>query len=166
MNEGVRWLTEDEQRVWRKYLAATSMLSEYLERRMQQDAGIPHTYYEVLVSLSEAPECTLRMSELAVRSRFSRSRLSHAVTKLEAKGWVVRTSCPSDKRGAWATLSEQGRAVLEAAAPDHVEAVRKALFDVLDAEQVHRLGEITGAIIDGLAEECEAVEADAGEGAD
>ncbi|MDV6013336.1 MarR family transcriptional regulator [Haloechinothrix sp. LS1_15] len=164
MDEGVRWLSQDEQRVWRRLLDAISMLTEHIERRTQQDAGMPASYYEVLVVLSEAPDHTLRMSELASRSRFSRSRLSHAVTKLEAKGWVLRTSCPTDKRGALATLSDEGMTVLRAAAPHHVEAVREAVFDALSEEQVRKLGEIAGTIADGLADTCAAAEAEAAEG--
>lgn len=159
VNEGVRWLSDEEQRVWRGFLAAVGSLSEHLERRLQADAGIPHTYYEVLVALSEAPDMTLRMSELAVASRFSRSRLSHAVGKLEAKGWVRRQSCPTDKRGALATLTDEGFAVLKAAAPGHVEAVREVLFDVLTEDQVRRLGEISQAINAGLKPVCDAIQA-------
>lgn len=151
MREDVRWLSDEEQRVWRNFLAAMGMLGEHLERRMQQDSGMPHTYYEVLVALSEAPEYTLRMSDLATRSRFSRSRLSHAVSKLEAKGWVRRTSCPTDKRGALATLSAEGLAVLQASAPDHVEAVREALFDALSAQQIEELGEIAETIVNRIS---------------
>ncbi|MGH3451900.1 MAG: MarR family winged helix-turn-helix transcriptional regulator [Haloechinothrix sp.] len=146
MNDDVRWLNDEEQDVWREFLSAVSSLSEHLERRLQADAGMPHTYYEVLVALSEAPGMTLRMSELAAKSRFSRSRLSHAVAKLEAKGWVQRGACPTDKRGALATLTDEGFTVLKGAAPGHVESVREALFDVLTAQQVGELGEISRAI--------------------
>lgn len=154
-------MTDEEQRVWREFLSAISMFSEHLERRLQADAGMPHTYYEVLVALSEAPDMTLRMSELATKSRFSRSRLSHAVAKLEAKGWIQRGSCPTDKRGALATLTGDGLAVLKRAAPGHVEAVREALFDPLTTQQVEQLGEISRAVNRGLAPICDAAQAEA-----
>lgn len=156
MNDEVRWLSEDEQRVWRAFLAATGMLNGHLEQRLQADAGMPHAYYSVLVQLSEAPERTLRMSELAARSNFSRSRLSHAVARMEAKGWVRRDSCLTDKRGAQAILTDGGLAVLKEAAPGHVRAVREALFDVLSPDQVRQLGEISTAIADGLGPRCDA----------
>lgn len=154
MARQVRWLTDSEQRVWREFLAAIGSLNEHLERRLQADAGMPHTYYELLVALSEAPERTLRMSELATRSRFSRSRLSHAVAKLEVKGWVQRRSCPTDKRGALAALTPEGMRVLTAAAPGHVEAVREVLFDALTPEQVRQLGEISAAVNAAMAPMC------------
>lgn len=141
-----RWLSADHQRVWRNYLAATRMIDGELERQLQRDSGMPTTYYEIMVSLSEAPDRTLRMSELADRSRFSRSRLSHAVARMEQEGWVERRDCPSDKRGAFAVLTERGFAALADAAPAHVEQVRTLLFDVLSEDQIERLGEICATL--------------------
>jgi DNA-binding MarR family transcriptional regulator len=142
----VRWLSKEHQRVWRNYLAATRMLETEIERQLQRDSRMPATYYEIMVSLSEAPDRTLRMSELAERNRFSRSRLSHAVARMEAEGWIERRECPSDKRGAFAVLTEAGFAVLADAAPGHVEQVRSLLFDNLTDEQINQLGEICATI--------------------
>jgi DNA-binding MarR family transcriptional regulator len=141
-----RWLSSTEQRTWRNYMAATRMVESELERQMQRDSGMPMTYYEIMMSLSEAPDRTLRMSELAERSRFSRSRLSHAVARMEQNGWIARRECPSDKRGAFAVLTEKGFAVLEAAAPGHADQVRSLMFDVLSEEQIHQLGEICATL--------------------
>lgn len=143
-----RWLTDREQRVWRAYLAATGTVADELERELQRDAKMPHAYYEILVRLSEAPERTLRMSELAERSRSSRSRLSHAIARMEQAGWVCRRGCPSDKRGSFAVLTDAGFETLAAAAPGHVDAVRETLFDALTPEQVDQLGDICAAILD------------------
>ncbi|GAA3564894.1 MarR family transcriptional regulator [Amycolatopsis ultiminotia] len=151
-----RWLTDDEQQAWRAYASATAMLQAHLEGQLQRDSGMPHTYYEVLVSLSEAHGRRLRMSELAEVRGSSRSRLSHAVARLEAKGWVRRESCPTDKRGSWAVLTDEGMAALEAAAPGHVEAVRESLFDPLTPEQVRQLDEISTAILGALRPRCAA----------
>src|SRR3954447_16624816 len=126
-----RWLDPDEQRTWRAFLGATQLLFDQLDRELQRDAGMPHAYYEILVILSEAPGRTLRMSELAERTRSSRSRLSHAVARLEERGWIRREDCPPARRGAFAVLTDAGFAVLAAAAPGHVEAVRRQLFDRL-----------------------------------
>jgi DNA-binding MarR family transcriptional regulator len=147
---GTRWLDADEQRAWRAYLAATRLLTAQLDRELQRDSGIPHAYYEILVRLSEAPARTLRMSELADASDSSRSRLSHAVARLEEAGWVARESCPTDRRGAFARLTDVGFAALEAAAPAHVESVRTHLLDPLTPEQVQQLREISEAILAGL----------------
>ncbi len=145
-----RWLSDDEQRTWRAFLAAVRLLTAELDRDLQRDADMPHTYYEILVALSEAPNRTMRMSELAGVSMSSRSRLSHAVSRLEEEGWVERRNCPTDRRGALAVLTDKGYAVLEAAAPGHVDAVRRQLFDQLSAAQVEQLGSISAAIRDGL----------------
>src|SRR5690348_11734002 len=114
------WLSAEEQRAWRAYLEATMLLFDALDRELQRDARMPHAYYEILVRLSEAEGRTLRMSELADRTRSSRSRLSHAVARLEERGWVVRRECADDRRGQLAQLTDEGFAVLAEAAPGHV----------------------------------------------
>jgi DNA-binding MarR family transcriptional regulator len=157
---GTQWLNDEEQKVWREFLAAVDMLRGHVESQLQRDSGMPHTYYEVLVELSETPGHTLRMSELAERCRSSRSRLSHAVARLEDNGWVRRDNCPTDKRGSFATLTAAGFAALEAAAPGHVAAVREALFEALTPDQVRALGEISAAIRDRLTPRCAAAMAE------
>lgn len=141
-----RWLDADEQCAWREFLAATRSLFEALDRQLQHDSGIPLAYYDILVQLSEVPDRSLRMSRLAERVGASPSRLSHAVTQLEAKGWVTRTRCPTDRRGQFAVLTDAGYDVLVAAAPGHVEAVRTLLLDPLDDEQVRQLQAISEAV--------------------
>ena len=143
-------MSEDEQCTWRAFLTAMRLLTDQLDRELQHDANIPHTYYEILVALSEAPGRRLRMNQLAEVCQSSRSRLSHAVNRLEEAGWVRREACPTDKRGALAVMTDDGFAAIEAAAPGHVEGVRRHVFDVLTPEQVRQLGEISVAIRDGL----------------
>src|SRR5216117_1355630 len=145
-----RWLTEHEQEIWRAFITAFIGLNDQLARQLQRDSGMPYTYYEILVALSESPDRTLRMSELAGRRGSSRSRLSHAVARLEEAGWVHRRECPSDKRGSFAVLTDKGFAALVAAAPGHVKEVRENLFDKLTPEQVDQLGEISNAILKGV----------------
>ena len=151
--EEVRWLDAEEHHAWRSYLTATRLLAAQLDRELQRDAHIPHAYYEILVRLSEAPERSLRMSDLADASESSRSRLSHAVARLEENGWVRRESCPTDRRGAFAVLTDAGFTALQEAAPPHVESVRHHLFDRLTREQVRQLAEICDAVVEGLRDE-------------
>ncbi|MBW3613800.1 MAG: MarR family transcriptional regulator [Actinobacteria bacterium] len=148
-----RWLDDEEQRAWRAFLGATQLLFDQLDRELQRDAGIPHTYYEILVSLSESPGRAMRMSELAELTRSSRSRLSHAVARLEQLGWVTREACASDGRGQIARLTDEGWAALGQAAPGHVEGVRSHLFDRLTPEQVAQLRAISEAVLHPLAEQ-------------
>lgn len=145
------WLTDAEQCVWRAFLEANQRLYDQLDRELEREVGLPLAYYQILAMLSEAPCRTLRMSELAAQTWSSRSRLSHAVDRLEEKGWVARHSCPSDKRGAFATLTEAGYAVLSAAAPSHVASVRRHLFDQLSVEQAAQLGACLRAVATHLA---------------
>ena len=147
------WLTIEEQRAWRNYIEATTMLLDALDRQLQHDAGMPHGYYEILVRLSEAEDRTMRMSELAESTRSSRSRLSHAVTRLEERGWIERQDCETDRRGQLAHLTDAGMAALAAAAPGHVAAVRSHVIDRLSPEQIRQLGDIAQLVVDGLAAE-------------
>jgi DNA-binding MarR family transcriptional regulator len=100
--------------------------------------------------LSDVPGRTLRMSDLAVMTQSSQSRLSHAVSRLEGNGWVRRIPCPDDRRSTLARLTDAGFDVLAAAAPGHVATVRTHVFDRLSPEQVGQLREIGRTILDGL----------------
>ena len=133
--EGPRWLDQEEQRTWRAYLYSAQLLLDRLDRELTHATGISHAYYEILVALSETPSRMMRMSELADRCLSSRSRLSHAVSRLEERGWVRRQTCAEDGRGQLAVLTDDGFEALEAAAPIHVESVRDHLFDQLTTEQ-------------------------------
>lgn len=142
-----RWLSDEEQCAWRAFLAATGVVFRELDRELQRDAGMPHTYYVVLVALSEAPGRAMRMTDLAAGCGSSPSRLSHAVARLEEAGWVRRTPSPDDRRGALATLTDHGFKVLEAAAPGHVESVRRHVFDRLTPDQVVELRGVCESIL-------------------
>ncbi|GAA3720786.1 MarR family winged helix-turn-helix transcriptional regulator [Streptomyces tremellae] len=152
-DEEPRWLSDEEQRAWRAFMHATVLLDDHLDRQLQRDAGMPHIYYALLVHLSQAPDRALRMTDLAQGVKITRSRLSHAITRLEADGWVRREECPSDKRGQLARLTESGEAKLREAAPGHVAAVRQAVFDRLTPEQTTQLGEIMQAVATALEPE-------------
>ena len=144
-----RWLTDEQQRAWRAYLRFGAALDEALDRQLQRDAGMPHAYYMVLAMLSEAPGRTRRMSELARITSSSPSRLSHAVARLEERGWVRRDRHPTDRRGALAVLTDAGLAALVAAAPGHVAAVRDEMFDRLDDDQVTALRVVFEQLTEG-----------------
>jgi DNA-binding MarR family transcriptional regulator len=148
-----RWLDAEEQKAWRAWLYSSMLLQDRLDRELTHETGISHAYYEILVQLSEAPGRMLRMSQLAERSLSSRSRLSHAVARLEERGWVRRQVCEEDGRGALAVLTDDGFAALESAARVHVEGVRTHLFDQLTPAQVASMREIGETLIAHLTPE-------------
>jgi DNA-binding MarR family transcriptional regulator len=147
-----RWLTASEQQAWRMFLTACQTVFGAIDAQLLRDSQIPHGYYEILVRLSEAPDRALRMTQLAEASTSSKSRLSHAVARLEERGWVRRTDCPTDRRGQIAQLTDEGFAALAGAAPGHVEQVRRTLIDQLTPAQVEQLREISAAIIAGAGD--------------
>ena len=144
-------LTADELKTWRAFAAAAHLFFEHLDRDLQRDAGMPYASYEVLARLADSPESAMRMGDLAEDLRWSPSRLSHAVERLERAGWVRRETCPTDRRGCYASLTDAGRAALDAAAPAHAEAVRAHLVDELTPEQVAQLGEISESVVRHLS---------------
>ena len=147
----MNWLTAEEQANWRSIVALLIRLPAALEAELQRDAGLSHFEYLVLSGLSEAPDRTLRMSDLAAMASGSLSRLSHVVSRLEARGWVRREACPGDGRFINAVLTDDGWAKVVATAPGHVAAVRRLLVDVLTPEQLRELGAISDEVLIGLA---------------
>lgn len=141
------WLSDTEQASWRAFIWGSRHLFESLDRQLQRDAGMPHTYYVILAMLSEAPDRTLNMSQLANLVHSSASRLSHAVTKLQAQGLVERRRCAEDGRTIYATLTDAGMEAVVDAAPGHVRQVRNVLFDQLTPEQVEQLREIFDSVL-------------------
>jgi DNA-binding MarR family transcriptional regulator len=150
MTAAPRWLDEAERNTWLSWVFASRLLWEELERDLQSDAHMPYGYYEILVMLSESPGRARRMSDLAVATQSSRSRLSHAVARLEKSGWVRREGVQGDRRGAVAVLTDEGFAALAAAAPGHVESVRTHLFDLLSPEQLAALDDINTTLLEHL----------------
>jgi DNA-binding MarR family transcriptional regulator len=151
MNEP-RWLDAAQQRAWRAYVDGSVRLTEVMDRDLKTRHGLSVSEYEILVRLSEAPERRLRMAELAAHASQSRSRLSHTCARLESKGLVKRGSCPNDKRGVYAHLTEDGFAVLERAARDHVETVRDFFIDVVDPEDLEAIGRAFRSVVKRIAE--------------
>ena len=141
-----RWLSAAERETWLSFVLGCHAFFASVDGQLQRDTGMPLAYYEILVQLSEAPGRALRMSQLAGATSTSKSRVSHAVARLEERGWVRRKDCPTDRRGQLAELTDEGFAVLAAAAPGHVEHVRRILFDALSPGQVTQLHAIMEAV--------------------
>jgi DNA-binding MarR family transcriptional regulator len=134
-------------------------LRAQVARDLQVDSGLSDADYMVLVHLSEANEHRVRMNDLAARLNWSKSRLSHQLARMQARGLVERAECPSDGRGAFAVLAPAGLAEIERAAPMHVASVRRHLIDVLDAEQLSQLAGIAERVVEHLRGESVCTEA-------
>ena len=137
----VRWLDQEQSRIWRAYLEGVGRINAHLDADLRE-FGIDLSEYEVLVCLDEAEDSRLRMSELAEASHQSRSRLTHTVARMERDGLVIRETCPTDRRGVWANLTDAGRELLRTAAPSHVSAVREILVDAVSEEDFRALGRV------------------------
>jgi DNA-binding MarR family transcriptional regulator len=143
-----RWLTDEQQRAWRRFVEVLVRVPAALEAQLQRDAGLTHMGYIVLFTLSERDDRRLAMSRLAKLVSASLSRLSHVVARLEAQGWVRRERDPDDGRVQIARLTDAGFAKVVDAAPGHAEAVQQLVFDRLTATQVRQLSKLADALLE------------------
>jgi DNA-binding MarR family transcriptional regulator len=144
------WLTDDELNTWLSFITASQRVYDALDQQLQRDAGIPHSWYAMLALLSSQPGRTARQSAIAAMSDFSLSRLSHAVTRMQERGWVTRETDPVDRRASFVTLTDVGQAALTAAAPGHAAEVRRLFLDKITDEQATALRAASRSILKGL----------------
>lgn len=140
-----RWLSAEQQRIWRSFLNGVARINDRLDAELRP-FGLDLGEYEILVHLSESEQHALRMSDLAERVRQSRSRLTHTISRMEGKGLVSRTACPSDRRGVIAVMTDHGWRLLVEAAPAHVESVRRVLVDPVEPSDFEALGRAMEAV--------------------
>ncbi|MFD4180065.1 MarR family winged helix-turn-helix transcriptional regulator [Rhodococcus sp. NPDC058514] len=146
-----RWLDGTEMAAWRGFIDGGQRLMEVLNRDLQDRHGITLADYRILVMLSESPDGSVRMSELADGVVASRSKLTHQVRRMEADGMVARNTCIEDGRGVLAILTEEGRRRLEEAAPTHVGGVRRYLVDLLGRDELKTVAGVFAKVDDALS---------------
>jgi DNA-binding MarR family transcriptional regulator len=157
MTSDTRWLSAEEQHVWRGWLKLNAELSATLQRELQDDAGLSMSDFDVLVHLTDEPAGRIRVTDLARVLFWERSRVSHHVTRMERRGLVERVECPEDGRGAFIAVTAAGRSAIERAAPGHVGTVRRLVFDVLGAAEVEQLGATVHKLLDRMDSAAEPV---------
>lgn len=145
---GPRWLNPEETEAWLALWSMMTWLPTRLDAQLRQDSGLTHPEYHALSQISMAPDRTVRLSELAMVSNMTLSHLSRVVSRLEKAGWVRRSPDPDDGRYTLASLTDAGWTTVQEAAPGHVEAVRRYVFDALSPEQVRVLGDAAASVVD------------------
>ena len=146
-----RWLSEQEQRMWREFQGMRRHLDRVLERDLMDRAALSAADFAVLVPLSEAPDRRLRARDLGRVLELDRSLLSHQIRRMEQRELLTRSNCPTDARGTFISLTEHGWEMLQQAAPGHVQAVRAHFFDVLTDADVVALDDISRRVNDRIA---------------
>ncbi|MBI8988347.1 MarR family winged helix-turn-helix transcriptional regulator [Corynebacterium meridianum] len=134
-----RWLSHEEQAFWRLLLATVRKVSRCIEETLVADHGLSTSEFAVLVSLSENPGHQMRLRDLCVDLDWDRSRASHQITRMQRRGLVTKTRCPGDARGVLVEITPEGTERLVAAVPEHVESVRRLIFDGLDPADIPHL---------------------------
>lgn len=150
-DEEVRWLDDAEQDMWVNFVPMMLRLQLELDRQLQRDSGLSLIEYFMLSGLSEHPDHTMRMSRIASWTGAQLPRLSQMAARMEARGWIVRRPDPADGRATLATLTEAGLEVVRAAAPGHVQQVRRLLLDPLTRAQMSKLGVISTRIMHAIS---------------
>ena len=150
MATDTRWLNTEESAAWVRLIALAELLPGALDAQLLRDAGLTHFEYVALMSLADAPNRTMRMTELASRTNATLPRLSHVARRLEERGLIERFPCPEDRRATNATITQAGLDLLASAAPGHVDTVRANVLDVLSPDQLEQLYQIAGAVLTRL----------------
>jgi DNA-binding MarR family transcriptional regulator len=145
-----RRLSEHQRLVWKTYRDVFRLMTSTLEAQLLRDAGLSGSEYGVLAELSHAPDGVLRARELCTQLGWDRSRVSHLVKRMEARGLIVREECAEDARGLMVRLTDAGRAAVDDAAPEHSEAIRRYFFDLLSSDEVETFETAFTRLLDRL----------------
>ncbi|MEF3119654.1 MarR family winged helix-turn-helix transcriptional regulator [Kocuria flava] len=148
----VDWLSDEEQRAWRAFLALSRGMATAIDRQLTRDSSLSSSEYEVLVLLSESPTGVVRSRDLLHGLGWERSRLSHLLSRMARRGLLERLTCDTDARGLDVRLTAEGRRAIEAAAPGHLETVRAALIDQLTPEEMDALLSVAHKVLPRLRE--------------
>jgi DNA-binding MarR family transcriptional regulator len=144
--ERTRWLSDDEMTAWLTYLRASQLLEAAVDQQLRAEGNLTHPEYEILGRLSQAPDRRLRMGDLATRVVAPKSRLTHQVDQLVARGLVRREPHATDRRGLDAIITDAGLDLLSETAPGHLAAVRSHLIDLLTKEELAGLTHIMSVV--------------------
>jgi len=147
-----RWLAPDVNSVWTRFLHVTHRLEHHIDRRLQEQHGITHTQYEILVRLVDSDERAMRMSDLADSIVTAKSAVTYQINKLSEMGLVERRKCGRDNRGIWVHLTDAGAERLERAAPCILSLVRELFLDAINCDQAAELDKLLGTWSDNLDE--------------
>ncbi|HHU10291.1 MAG TPA: MarR family transcriptional regulator [Intrasporangiaceae bacterium] len=144
------WLSPEQQHAWRALLSMHTQLHARLARELQAGSDLSYADFAVLVQLTDHEDDRARISELADALQWERSRLSHHIKRMEARGFLDRASCPEDGRGQYVSATPVGRAAIEQAAPEHVALVRALVFDGMSEAEMATVIRVSERVLDRL----------------
>lgn len=144
------WLDDDQQQAWRHVVGLFMTLPSAMDSDLQRNAGLTMYEYQVLAALSEAPDRTLKMSDLAYQANSSLSRLSHLISRLEKRGWVTKRPCENDRRASTVVLTAAGEEKIRGAAPGHARLVQELVIEPLGPVQLQQLGKAAARIVEAI----------------
>jgi len=120
---------------WHQLMSRYQRLMCALDRELGAH-DLSASEFEVLQQLSDAEDCSLRMTSLAESAHLSQSALSRLVTRLERDGLLARKACEHDRRAQFVALTEAGRERYAEARPTQRRVLRENGTDCLDRDGV------------------------------
>ena len=148
--KGVRWLDEREERAWRAVQFMQMRLDARLASELAAVSELSYSDYTVLVALTDRPDSRMRPFELAATLGWEKSRVSHQIARMVDRGLVAKDKCGEDRRGAFVVATDRGITAIKAAAPHHVQTVRRLFVDPLTPAELDALGRAAQKIIDAM----------------
>lgn len=145
-----QWLDDRESKAWRGLQFMHMQLDAALARELAADSQLSIQDYAVLVALTDEPDASLRAFELADLLGWDKTRLSHHIKRMVARGLVSKQVCPSDRRGFDVTITAEGRGAIESAAPGHVAAVRRFFVDLLSEDELEVIERVSNKVLGAL----------------
>lgn len=145
----IKWLSAEEGEAWRNFTLLQFQLFALLGRELAP-SGLSYQDYVVLAELSDRPDNQARFSELGKQLGWEKSRVSHHIARMEKRGLVARVKCETDLRGAFVAMTNEGRAAITAAAPEHVAVVRRQFVDLLTPAQLQTLSDSSRTVLANL----------------
>ncbi len=138
--------TMEQMRIWRSYVETAEILRSRLGKQFQSESGISSGDYAIMVTLSEEPGWRLRPSELADRIEWDRSRLSHHLKRMEKRGLVRRETCPSDSRGSFIVLTEEGFEDFRRSSVPHLQFVKELFINAYNDDELAQVDAVTSTL--------------------
>ncbi len=149
-------ISDQKLAAWRTFLAAYGTTLRALEHEMLEDQGIPLTWYEILARLDATTEGRMQMKDLAECILLSRSGLTRLIDRMAAEDLVDRLPCPEDRRGTYATITDEGRNALHRAMPSHIQSIDEHFLRYLDVFDVQALQRVLKKVLDAEHDDADA----------
>jgi DNA-binding MarR family transcriptional regulator len=132
--------------LWEGISRVHSSMTAAIEKEMLPETGIPLGWYEVLAHLSRAPNAMLRFQDLARIEGITDSGASRRLNQMLKAGLIDRHSCPTDRRGVYAHLTDKGNAAYKKAHAVFLRSLDRNLGTLMRREDAEAVSQALGRL--------------------